>query len=1331
MKLHSYPTRAWLTGVLLLSLLSVSVRAATNILDFNTDPVPLGIYTEPGGQSAEWRPTGGNGTGGNDGFLVVTRAAGGQGGLLVFKDLENGLVVKAFKFECDVRIGGGTARPADGFSINYASASDPATTAGGQFAGTTTEPAPSALAEEGTQTGLAIGFDTWESGDPIAGVGDVVGLSVRVDGTLIAQFPVPIRQGNTYLPTMPHYPNQGTAYEYNEVPYRNLATNDANYPFALQTGALNTTDDLNGDGTVDGGDAGSTQPTSDDPSYPLWYKNLKWERFTAELTTNSTVIITYKGREITPTGGLATTFNPRAGRIILAARTGGAWEVHHVDNIRLVTIPADTIVIGNAVPSPSGFTINVSDSGPSVADTNTIVLKLDGAAITASSITKDTSGLTTITYSTLPNFFAPNSKHTNEITLKDTRGVTVSGVRIFTVPNYTTIPDTFALTGVDKTKPGFLVRAWQVATGLANNNDRSEQELDGELGPNIADVSTFTDNGYFDETTVINYWDTGGVGDFPSDTPNMPGIASPGDNYALEFLTALEFTSIGTYTMGVNSDDGFRVHTGKNLLDRFQIDDLMLGEFNGGRGVADTLFTFVIKTPGIYPFRMTFEEGGGGSAVEWFMVNPDGTKVLINDTATASAIKAYRRATTDRLYVKSIRPGAGISTASPTGKVEVVLVDANTKLAPGSVKMKFDGADVTPNVNSAAGTTTISYDPGTLGSLTAHSVSASFDENPAPGTNATRTVSFSFTVRSLTPDELPTNSFWIEAEDFDTGSGQHQTLADTMPYAGGAYDTLGAVNNVDYTNDDGTDSPLYRDPNLNPHVNMDAYTGTAFQGQGTATRRPGGFDVTTNYKIGWIGAPDWGNYTRNLPNGIYQVYAALSYDDVGTAGRLTAKLSKVTAGVGTTSQTLVDLGTFNAPGTAGWGNSSLVKMKSSDGSDAAVKLGGVTTLRFTSTSGDFDWYVLAPVIAPAKLIGGPSVDAPRSAYGGSNPRNAISFTLTDLSTAVVTNSIKLVLDGTDVSSGLAITKSGDFTTVRYAPAAGLSVGSHSYTLTFVDSGTPPKTNNVTGAFTADVRGSSSQFLIEAEDFDYDSGKTQAAASTMPYTGNAYNNLSAVHNVDYVNDDGNDSDLYRKTEAPNVNMDNGPGDVNRGTWTMTVNYKIGWVGSPDWQNYTRTIPANSYQIWAALSYDDFGGANRLTGSMGLVTAGLGTTNQTVQDLGTFNAAGTGGWGINGLVPMKDAGGNVASVALGGAQTLRYTATSGDTDYFLLVPAPPSGPMLTATRSGANLTISWSPTGGSLESTPVLQGATTVWTTVGTANPATVSIGTGTLFYRVKK
>ena len=58
-------------------------------------------------------------------------------------------------------------------------------------------------------------------------------------------------------------------------------------------------------------------------------------------------------------------------------------------------------------------------------------------------------------------------------------------------------------------------------------------------------------------------------------------------------------------------------------------------------------------------------------------------------------------------------------------------------------------------------------------------------------------------------------------------------------------------------------------------------------------------------------------------------------------------------------------------------------------------------------------------------------------------------------------------------------------------------------------------------------------------------------------------------------------------------------------------------------------------------------------------------------------------------------------------------------------------LSISKSGSNLSISWTPSGGTLQATPALLSTGTLWTNVGTANPATISIGPGSSFYRVSQ
>jgi hypothetical protein len=96
--------------------------------------------------------------------------------------------------------------------------------------------------------------------------------------------------------------------------------------------------------------------------------------------------------------------------------------------------------------------------------------------------------------------------------------------------------------------------------------------------------------------------------------------------------------------MGVNSDDGFRLSPARNVSDAQNV--LTLGIFDAGRGAADSIFDVYVQQAGTYPMRLVWEDGNGGANVEWFSVLADGTKVLINDTANASAFKAYRAAAT-------------------------------------------------------------------------------------------------------------------------------------------------------------------------------------------------------------------------------------------------------------------------------------------------------------------------------------------------------------------------------------------------------------------------------------------------------------------------------------------------------------------------------------------------------------------------------------------------------------------------------------------------------------------------------------------------------------
>lgn len=235
------------------------------------------------------------------------------------------------------------------------------------------------------------------------------------------------------------------------------------------------------------------------------------------------------------------------------------------------------------------------------------------------------------------------------------------------------------------------------------------------------------------------------------------------------------------------------------------------------------------------------------------------------------------------------------------------------------------------------------------------------------------------------------------------------------------------------------------------------------------------------------------------------------------------------------------------------------------------------------------------------------------------------------------------------------------------------------------------------------------FFIEAEDFNFDGGQTLDAASAMPYRGGAFDGKGAIANVDYNHNDG-DSDLYRTGETPNVPMDNNTArDGFRGNMDIDISYKIGWIGPDRWFNYTRTIPQGEYAVYAAQSFD--GGTppppHLLKGRLSMVDD-VTTATQNLTDIGTFDAPGTAGWGVNRLIPMTDANGAPHTVNLSGKVNLRYTAVSGDFDYLLFAKVGPGSvvvppPHITITRDATTgkITVSWT-NGGKLQAAPSVLG-----------------------------
>lgn len=213
--------------------------------------------------------------------------------------------------------------------------------------------------------------------------------------------------------------------------------------------------------------------------------------------------------------------------------------------------------------------------------------------------------------------------------------------------------------------------------------------------------------------------------------------------------------------------------------------------------------------------------------------------------------------------------------------------------------------------------------------------------------------------------------------------------------------------------------------------------------------------------------------------------------------------------------------------------------------------------------------------------------------------------------------------------------------------------------------------------------SNPSFHIETEDFNHTSGQHVAAASQMPYQGNAYFGLMGVQDVDHYNVAGprDGANAYGRNAGVGSALGgvetkgpNDPADYQRGSHMVDVNYGVGWTDIGSWWNFTRNFPKGTHQVYYGVAYGGTG-ENQVGFTLSKVTDatipdGEGANAQGATAVGVFNSRGTGAWSSNDLVPMTnpDLSGAYQTITFaGGVETIRLTQTApqgdGDTDFLL--------------------------------------------------------------------
>jgi len=545
-----------------------------------------------------------------------------------------------------------------------------------------------------------------------------------------------------------------------------------------------------------------------------------------------------------------------------------------------------------------------------------------------------------------------------------------------------------------------------------------------------------------------------------------------------------------------------------------------------------------------------------------------------------------------------------------------------------------------------------------------------------------------------------TNNYTWECEDWDYNGGQFFDNPQIDKYAG-----LAGITQVDAYNNQGGGTG-YRTNDVGNLGNEVAFDVARSQ-----------FTLSGNadYDIGWTLATLWANYTRTYPKGVYNLIARTASWGSSPAQMNVMSFQWVTAGVGTANQTLgPSLGQINAPYTANsastYQNYTWAPLVDSLGNLVTItNSGSVATLRMNENNGSWNanFYMLVPPDTTRPLISHLYPD-------GSllfQPTNTLSFVATS-SQAIASNLVMLSLNGAVVpTSQLVFSGYPTNLTVSYPnlqPDA-------NYVVSIVVNTTnnDPASANFTFATFPPT-----YYTFEAEDWDYNSGQFFDNPQFDAYLGQL-----GTAGVDATNLSLTGGAAYRVCDAGDPGTEV-TGDALRAQYLPGTNdYDMGWTAAGQWTDYTRTYPTGVFNFYLRAAGNP-GGTN--TASLSRVTSGVGTSTQTTTPLGQFNIPNTGGWQAWTFTPLVDSNGDMVTITNSGkVSTFRFNQNAGgfNANFFMLVPAVPPAP-------GPTVTISWTPAGGTLLSSPTL-GSSAVWTPLANAaNPMTIPIGKSSLYFRVQ-
>ena len=621
-------------------------------------------------------------------------------------------------------------------------------------------------------------------------------------------------------------------------------------------------------------------------------------------------------------------------------------------------------------------------------------------------------------------------------------------------------------------------------------------------------------------------------------------------------------------------------------------------------------------------------------------------------------------------FVESIRQAIAPKIPTITGIYPdgtALMQATNTLVFTAQSSSGFNITNIDLNLNGndvSSGLTIVSGGP--LGSSA--TVTASYSPLPQQTIN-TAVITASDAIglvgtASVTFDTFNPNNFVVKAEEFDYNSGQFIDNPDYTATNGDAssYFGLEGTEGVDVHKGQSTGDNQATDYRYDDGSGTDTQT-PLITGELPWPRFPTGLtDAAGNpiqsHMIGNWSSAEWQNYTKTFPAGNYNVYARLS-----TSSGSTVTFNQVVSGQTTPNQTLSQLGTFTYTGSGAFQWVPLLK----NGTLAVLNFGGVPTVAtvraVTGGGANADFYMLVPANSNLPTIS--------NVYPDGNflfePTNTLIFTASSPA-GINTANITLTNNGINVTSSLVFNGGPNTWTVSYP---GLQTNQ---TYAVVISVTDSNSARANATLTIDTWNPVLQ--VEAEDFDFDPSLSTLIGDTESFR--YIDNPVPTFPLHAANNsyEGQVGDTFIDEQGNNLNNGLSPVQNNYAGATLsnyrtndpcatapvtdsarrqftpgTLDYNVGFLGPGHWEQYTRTWPSGTYNLYARVA----SGANlgTLYSSWSQVIAGWGTTNQVTRHVGSFAIPSTGGYSSYFYTPLIDRFGNYAQLTLGGTNTFRDT------------------------------------------------------------------------------